>query len=96
VIVPKTALIATTTNATPNESLSALAAAGFEMACQKPCAPDLCASQTSAAIGRATMTSRNVETTPSERAVVALPLVPILLDVLGAAGARALTRRPAH
>jgi hypothetical protein len=88
--------MATTTNATPNESLSALAAAGFETASQKPWAPALCASQTSAAMGRATMTSRNVETAPSERAVVPLPLAPILLGLLGAAGASALTRRPAH
>jgi hypothetical protein len=94
VIVPNTALTATTTNATPNESLSAVAASGVETASQKPCAPALCACQTSAAIGSRTMTNRNVETTPSERAVVALPLAPILLDVRGAAAERALTRRP--
>jgi hypothetical protein len=88
--------MATTTNATPKESLSAVAFSGAEMVCQKPCAPALCASQTSAAIGRRTMTKRNVETTPSERAVVALPLAPILLVPPEAEAAMALTRRPSH
>jgi hypothetical protein len=94
VIVPKTALIATTANATPNESLSAVDASVLEMVCQKPFAPALCASQMSAAMGRTTMTRRKVETTPSERAVVPLPLAPIPRVDLGAAAERALTRRP--
>jgi hypothetical protein len=44
--------------AAANVSFSAPTASGFETACQKPCAPAFLASQTTAAIGRTTMTSR--------------------------------------
>jgi hypothetical protein len=53
-----TALIRTTMKAAAKVSLSAPTASGFEIACQKPCAPAFFASQTTAAIGRTTMTSR--------------------------------------
>jgi hypothetical protein len=58
VTVPSTALARTTTNAVPNVSSSAATASGLETICQNACAPPFCDSQTSAAIGRATMTSR--------------------------------------
>jgi len=72
-MVPKTALIATTMNAAAKVVLSAATASGLERAAQSPCVPAFFVSQMSAAIGRRTMTSRYVETKPSERAVVALP-----------------------
>jgi hypothetical protein len=67
-------------NAAAKVVFSAPTASGFERACQKPWPPAFFASQRSAAIGRRTMTSRYVETAPSARAVVALPLEPILRE----------------
>jgi len=58
VIVPNTALTSTTMKAQANVSFSAPTASGLETACQKPCAPLFFACQTTAAIGRTTMTSR--------------------------------------
>jgi len=66
-------LINTTMKAAPNVSLSASTANGFETACQKAWAPLCFDSQTRAAIGRTTMTVRNVEMIPTERAVLARP-----------------------
>jgi len=64
-----------------NVTSSALTASGLERACEKPAVPAFFASQSSAAMGRRTTTSRNVEMAPSERAVVALPPAPILPDL---------------
>jgi hypothetical protein len=61
-----------------NVTSSAPTASGLETACQKPCAPAFFASQSSAAMGRRTTTSRTVETAPSERPVVTLPPAPVL------------------
>ena len=73
VIVPRTPLIRTTTKAAPNVSLSAPTASGLEIVCQNACAPSRLDSQTSAAIGRTTITVRYVEITPTDRAVLARP-----------------------
>src|SRR5690348_18114833 len=78
VIVPSTPLIRTTTKAAPNVSFSAPTASGLEMTCQNACAPSFLDSQTMAAIGRTTMTSRYVKMTPTDRAVLARPSAVIL------------------
>src|SRR5438067_7345269 len=96
VIVPNTALMATTMNATANVSFSAPEASELETVCQKACAPSCFDSQTSAASGKTTMTSRNVVITPTERAVLALPVLAILRGVGAEVAARLLMGRASN
>src|SRR5439155_17059877 len=79
VTVPSTPLIRTTMKAVPKVSLSAPTASGLEIACQNVSAPSRFDSQTRAAIGRTTITVRNVESTPTDRAVLPRPAARILL-----------------
>src|SRR5690348_1796470 len=73
VIVPSTPLIRTTMKDAPNVSFMAPTASGLETVCQNACAPSRLDSHTSAAMGRTTITVRNVEMTPTDRAVLARP-----------------------
>src|SRR5947209_5642834 len=86
-----TAPIAVTTSAATKVVSIAEVASGLETACQNPSPPAFFASQRSAARGRRTTIRRNVEMTPSERAVVALPPASILRLPFAAGAARALT-----
>ena len=74
VIVPRTALKRDTASEATSVSFSAATASGLETASQNACVPSLVASHMSAAIGRPTMTIRNVVTMPRDRAVAALSL----------------------
>src|SRR4029079_12357541 len=96
VIVPSTALIRTTTTAAPNVSLSAATASGLDTMCQKPCDPLFFDSQTSAASGRTTTMVRNVEMTPRDRAVLALPPAPTLRESRAAGAATVLMAGAPH
>jgi hypothetical protein len=75
-IVPNTAVVSTASVETISVSFSAATACGEETTDQKPDQPLPVDFQTTAAIGRTTMTSRNVVTNPTcrERAVEALSL----------------------
>src|SRR5260221_13917873 len=73
VIVPKNALTSDTITAAPSVSLSAATASGEVATDQNWCSPSFCDAQTSAAIGRITITDRNDVVKPSERAAAAAP-----------------------
>src|SRR5262245_25038635 len=68
------ALTSATRNAAPRESFNAACACGLETTSQKPAEPLFVASQTSAAIGSATISVRYAVTKPSESAVEARSL----------------------
>ena len=72
VIVPSTALSATTSSDMPSVSSSAAIPSGLVTASQNPPAPFFVDAQVSAAIGRITKIERNVVMKPSDRAVPAL------------------------
>src|SRR5438445_1998361 len=73
VIVPKKALTSDTITDAPSVSFSAASASGDVATDQNWCSPSFCDAQTSAAIGRITITERNDVVKPSERAVAAAP-----------------------
>ena len=75
-IVPNTAVVSTASVEVTNVSLNAATACGEETTDQNPDQPLPVDFQTTAAIGRTTMTSRNDVTNPTcrERAVEALSL----------------------
>src|SRR5690242_12775659 len=93
VIVPSTPLIRTTAKAAPKVSFRAPTASGFEIDCQNACAPSRFDSQTSAAIGRTTITIRNVEMTPTDRPVLARPPARVLRNGAAADAVTALMGR---
>src|SRR5947209_16256922 len=90
VIVPSTALIKATMKAAPNVSFSAATVSGLDTICQKPCAPLFFDSQSSAASGRTTTMIRNVEMTPTDRAVLARPPARSVRTLAGADAATLL------
>jgi len=67
-------LTSAATTAATRVSFSAATDSGDEIACQKPDQPSCFDSHASAASGRTTISSRNVDAKPSERAVPALSL----------------------
>src|SRR3954453_2862545 len=73
VIVPKRALTSDTITDAPSVSFSEASASGEVATDQNWCNPSFCDAQTSAAIGRITITERNVVVKPSERAAAAAP-----------------------
>src|SRR5215471_14497841 len=96
VTVPKMVLRSVTTSATPSVSFRAATASGLETTCQNDCAPFRFDSQRSAAIGRTTTTVRYVETTPTDRAVLARPPAPTLGAARAAGAATLLMSRTSH
>src|SRR5262245_35788007 len=89
VTVPKIVFRSVTARATPSVSFRAARASGLETTSQNEWDPFFFDSQRSAAMGRTTTTVRYVETTPTDRAVLARPPAPAL-GAARAAGAATL------